>query len=214
MTSYRTPLFFAQAVGSVVRARRPSEAATVFLPAVRPLLALAAELETERNHVMPPPPVSGDPLDPLPPPERETTQAIGWHPPSAEAACAHVLHGGRAITGELTAEDEDFLGFPGLLSPEQTAAVLASRDEQVRKHVAAVQEDDSLDVANLATWRDIAGLRHEVHQLVGQVAARTGRKHADIHTELRRDVAGPPSAAAPLDVLPQARRDWLLSRVA
>jgi superfamily II DNA or RNA helicase len=38
MTSYRTPLFFAQGVGRVLRARRPGEAATVFLPAVRPLL--------------------------------------------------------------------------------------------------------------------------------------------------------------------------------
>ena len=43
-TSYRTPLFFAQAVGRFVRARRPNESATLFLPAVRPLLALAAEL--------------------------------------------------------------------------------------------------------------------------------------------------------------------------
>ena len=55
MTSYRTPLFFAQAVGRVVRARGRHESATVFLPAVRPLLALAAELESERNHVIPPP---------------------------------------------------------------------------------------------------------------------------------------------------------------
>src|SRR3954454_15793504 len=55
MTSYRTPLFFAQGVGRVVRSRGPAEAATVFLPAVRPLLALAAELEEERNHVIPPP---------------------------------------------------------------------------------------------------------------------------------------------------------------
>ena len=55
MTSYRTPLFFAQGVGRVVRARGHHEAATVFLPAVRPLLSLAAELEAERNHVIPPP---------------------------------------------------------------------------------------------------------------------------------------------------------------
>ncbi|MDQ1727316.1 MAG: hypothetical protein QOK14_1361, partial [Frankiaceae bacterium] len=47
MTSYRTPLFFAQAVGRVVRARGRHESATVFLPAVRPLLALAAEMELE-----------------------------------------------------------------------------------------------------------------------------------------------------------------------
>ena len=61
LTSYRTPLFFAQAVGRVVRARRPGEQATVFLPAVRPLLALAAELEAERDHVIRP--VVDDQLD-------------------------------------------------------------------------------------------------------------------------------------------------------
>jgi len=44
MTSYRTPLLFAQAVGRVVRARRTAESATVFLPAVRPLLALPLRL--------------------------------------------------------------------------------------------------------------------------------------------------------------------------
>src|SRR3712207_3279902 len=54
MTSYRTPLFFAQAVGRVVRARAPHESATVFLPAVRPLLSLAATMEEQRNHVLPP----------------------------------------------------------------------------------------------------------------------------------------------------------------
>src|SRR3954447_16248662 len=65
MTSYRTPLFFAQAVGRVVRARHPHESATVFLPAVRPLLALAAEMEAERNHVIPPPAPGSDDLDTL-----------------------------------------------------------------------------------------------------------------------------------------------------
>ncbi|HVW79762.1 MAG TPA: DEAD/DEAH box helicase family protein [Mycobacteriales bacterium] len=63
MTSYRTPLFFAQAVGRVVRSRRPGESATVFLPAVRPLLALAAEMELARNSVMPPRSADGDAHD-------------------------------------------------------------------------------------------------------------------------------------------------------
>src|SRR5213076_2248270 len=62
LTSYRTPLFFAQAVGRVVRSRGRHESATVFLPAVRPLLALAADLEVQRNHVLPPP-SSGDDLE-------------------------------------------------------------------------------------------------------------------------------------------------------
>jgi superfamily II DNA or RNA helicase len=97
MTSYRTPLFFAQAVGRVVRARRPGESATVFLPAVRPLLALAAELESERNHVLPAPAPSDDSLEPRGPRERTDEQPVDeWQALGAEAEFAHVLHGGRA----------------------------------------------------------------------------------------------------------------------
>jgi len=41
-----------RAVGRVVRPRSRRETATVFLPAVRPLLALAASMEEARNHVV------------------------------------------------------------------------------------------------------------------------------------------------------------------
>src|SRR5205823_228969 len=51
-TSASTPLFFAQAIGRFVRARRPGETATVFLPSVPHLLALASEMEVERDHVL------------------------------------------------------------------------------------------------------------------------------------------------------------------
>ncbi|HBU42304.1 MAG TPA: hypothetical protein DEB57_05405, partial [Microbacterium sp.] len=44
-TSASTPLFFAQAIGRFVRARRRGETASIFLPHVPPLLALAGELE-------------------------------------------------------------------------------------------------------------------------------------------------------------------------
>ncbi|MDQ2959186.1 MAG: DEAD/DEAH box helicase family protein, partial [Actinomycetota bacterium] len=143
LTSYRTPLFFAQAVGRVVRARSRRESATVFLPAVRPLLSLAAELENDRNHVLPPPASSSDSLelvDELPEeqPERaESGLLLEWEALEAEAQFAHVLHGGRAVTPDAGPvpddEDEDFLGLPGLLSPEQTAALLARRDGELRK---------------------------------------------------------------------------------
>ena len=42
-TSTATPLFFAQAVGRFVRARRRGETASVFLPSVPQLLALAGD---------------------------------------------------------------------------------------------------------------------------------------------------------------------------
>ncbi len=102
MTSYRTPLFFAQGVGRVVRARGTAESATVFLPAVRPLLALAAELEDERNHVIPPPSVD-DPLElDLEREETEPADADGFELVDADAAFAHVLHAGRAVLSEWT----------------------------------------------------------------------------------------------------------------
>lgn len=210
LTSYRTPLFFAQAVGRVIRARRAGESATVFLPAVRPLLALAAELESERDHVLPPPEPSGDNLDPLPPAEAEegTDQ---YEALDAEAEFAHVLHRGRAVTAEpaqLSPEEEDYLGLPGLLSPEQTAALLSRRDQDIRRRTGsgAAREEQP----EPADWEKAAELRREINALVGRVAAGTGRPHATVHIEARQAVPGPPSATAPLDVL-AARRDHLLA---
>ena len=208
-TSYRTPLFFAQAVGRVVRARNTKETATVFLPAVRPLLALAAEMEEQRNHVVRFP--SGSALD-------DTLIERVMSEPGApeftaldsEAEFAHVLHGGRAHTADLAPEDQDFLGLPGLLTPEQTATLLAVRDADIRKSSTFF---DELDVAADPThWRDVDSLRKEVAGLVRTWAARSSRNHAEIHGELRKVAPGPPSAAAPVDVL-MARRDYLLSKV-
>jgi hypothetical protein len=211
LTSYRTPLFFAQAVGRVVRARGPHESATVFLPAVRPLLALAAELETERDHVIPPPAASGDDalLD-VQRPEPQATDRDRTELVDADAAFAHVLHAGRAVVAEptsLSAEEEDYLGLPGILSPEQTAALLAQRDASVRRRIGSAAP--APPSAETMAWRAGAALRADVNRLVGIVAARDGRPHAMVHAEVRRAVPGPPSAAAGLDVL-ERRREHLM----
>ena len=47
---------------------------------------------------------------------------------------------------------------------------------------------------------------------MAQVAARTGRKHAEVHVDLRQAVPGPRTASASIEVL-LARRDHLLSQV-
>jgi hypothetical protein len=229
MTAYRTPLFFAQAVGRVVRARAAHESATVFLPAVRPLLSLAASMEQERNHVMPPPKtVTGDELDldPLPPVEREPDGVPQWEALEADARFAHVLHSGTAHTGEgtpatgpLDDEAEEFLGIPGLLTAAQTAELLAKRDEELRLRIAARshhEDDDGMLIEEPPeahddagrSWRDAAELRREINRLVSRVSARTAKPHAVVHTELRQHVPGPPSASASVDVL-RARRERL-----
>jgi superfamily II DNA or RNA helicase len=211
MTSYRTPLFFAQGVGRVVRARSPGESATVFLPAVRPLLALAAELENERNHVIPPPAGSGDSLD-VAYERREPTPADGYELVDADAAFAHVLHAGRAVAApsgglEISSEDEDFLGLPGILSPEQMAYVLAGRDAAARKRATIATE--TRPSVQATAWRAGAELRKEVNRLVGVLAARHGTPHGQIHAQLRRAVPGPASAAASVAVL-EGRREHLM----
>ena len=254
MTSYRTPLFFAQAVGRVLRARGPHESATVFLPAVRPLLALAAEMELDRDFVAIPAARADDAaelLDPLAGElrERDAAGPVGrMEILDSQAEFAHLLHSGRAVTaapappaataaggvGSGTAEpgasdnDAAYLGLPGLLSPEQTAALLARRDVELRRRVASAALSDPVDPAarmngsrsdaaagaeediDAVGWRATAALRREVNQLVAQVAARTGLPHARVHTQIRRAVPGPPSATAAAEVL-QRRRDHLLS---
>jgi superfamily II DNA or RNA helicase len=228
MTSYRTPLFFAQAVGRVVRARGAHESATVFLPAVRPLLSLAASMEEQRNHVMPPPKTEqGDELDlePLPPKEKDENGLQQWEALEADARFAHVLHSGTAHTGEgsgpttvVDAEDEEFLGIPGLLTAAQTAELLAKRDDELRLRIAQSHRNDGENFLIVEdhpdeddagrSWRDAAELRREINRLVNRVAARTAQPQAVVHTQLRQSVPGPPSASASVDVL-RARRERL-----
>ena len=137
---------------------------------------------------------------------------------------------GRAVTAEpmtagpVTEEEEAYLGLPGLLTAEQTAAVLARRDSELRRKVDTAARNHQLGGGDLFTanevsseglsdghagWRAAAELRREVNQLVGRVAARTGSPHAQVHSQIRRSVPGPPSAAASADVL-ERRRDHLL----
>jgi superfamily II DNA or RNA helicase len=214
MTSYRTPLFFAQGVGRVVRARGPAETATVFLPAVRPLLALAAELESEREHVIPPPAAAeNDGLLDLERPEPQPGEVDRTELVDSDAAFAHVLHAGRAVVAEaapLSADEEDYLGLPGILSPEQTAALLARRDASVRQRVGSSTAQPPS--AETTAWRAGAALRADINRLVGIVAAREGRPHAMVHAETRRAVPGPPSAAAGVEVL-ELRREHLMRLV-
>lgn len=210
-TNYRTPLFFAQAVGRFVRARRKGEVATVFLPAVRPLLALAAGLEEQRNHVIAPP--KDDPedlLDPLSEEEEREQDAERNQTVYLESSAhfAHVLYNGKAHVGgpELTEEDEEYLGLPGLLSPDQMAALLRKRDLELRKNVVnSASSEDEEETLNPFLAVEV---RKDINRLVSRLALRRGVPHAQIHNAARRAVAGPPTGQAPYDILLK-RREWL-----
>ncbi|HEU5159106.1 MAG TPA: DEAD/DEAH box helicase [Streptosporangiaceae bacterium] len=225
-TSTSTPLFFAQAVGRFVRARRRGETASVFLPSVPTLMGHAADMEAERDHVLDRP-VREDGLDDELLAEanrRHDSPDVGEELPfETVEASAHfdrvVYDGGefgmQAAPGSV--EEEDFLGIPGLLEPEQVTALLRKRQaEQVaaRKRRAARPPDQQEAEPALAA-ADLHALRRELNGLVGAWHHRTGQPHGAIHAELRRVCGGPPAAQSSIDDLRKRIdkiREWANTR--
>jgi superfamily II DNA or RNA helicase len=214
-TSASTPLFFAQAVGRFVRARRPGETASVFLPSVPPLLRLAEELEAVRDHVL----------------GRRRTGAEdgGWDDDllaaararrdepgedeqafTALGASAHldqvIFDGASFGTGATpgTAAEEEYLGLPGLLEPEQVALLLRQRQaRQVAEERRRTPAPVRTPAGPVPAHERRAALRRQLNALVAAHHHRTGRPHGTIHSELRRACGGPPTATASVEQLEQ-----------
>lgn len=240
-TSVSTALFFAQAVGRFARARRRGETASVFVPSVPVLLGHAAALEAERDHVL----KRRDDESP-----EELLAAAQRRPGTADDllakpslqvvhASAHfdrvVFDGGEfgAAAAPGSPEEEDFLGLPGLLEPEQVAVLLRKRRAgQVRGHArdaaperlrgtAASQSASSaaghaVPAAGSPVRREaLAALRKELNGLVSAWHHRTGQPHGVIHAELRRTCGGPPVAQATAVQISEriaALRRWAAAR--
>ena len=207
-TSTSTQLFFAQAIGRFVRARRRGETASVFLPSVPVLLGLAGELEVERDHALDRPKKDGDedwsPEDALlaaanrDEKASDTLDGASFEALEAQATFDRVLFdsqefGTQAEVG--SDEEQDFLGIPGLLEPEQVTTLLRQRQaEQLaarsRKRGRA-GGDPEPGTDEMAAHREVNALRKELHSLVGAWARRTSQPHATVHADLRRACGGP-----------------------
>jgi len=217
-TSAATPLFFAQAVGRFVRVRRPGELASVFVPSVPVLLELASQLEAERDHVLGRPHRDKDGWDDEllaeanaardEPGEAERAfTALG-----ASAELDQVIFDGSSFgTAALAASDEEqeYLGLPGLLAPDQMRALLRQRQERQLATKATVAQDEPPRQAGVR--ERLAGLRKELNALVALHHHRTGKTHGVIHNELRRVCGGPPTAMASAEQLQEriaTLRSW------
>ncbi|HYI51435.1 MAG TPA: DEAD/DEAH box helicase [Microbacterium sp.] len=226
-TSASTPLFFAQAIGRFVRARRRGETASVFLPHVPQLMALAGELERQRDHALDRDISGGDDWalddDAMDAAEREesasdaltyefTYQALG-----SLAHFDRVLYDGREF-GQLavpgTPEEEEFLGLPGLLEPEHVHELLQQRQARQSKHrrMREAREGAAEPAPPQALHRTLKEQRQLLNSLVGLYARQTGDPHGIVHAELRRVCGGPAVSHATVAQL-QARIDVLRSRV-
>ncbi|MFC7326942.1 DEAD/DEAH box helicase [Marinactinospora rubrisoli] len=202
-TSTSTPLFFAQAVGRFVRVRRRGEIASVFLPSVPTLLEFAGEMERERDHALDRPIKDGEfnPEQDLVDEARRKrdTPDVGEELPfetmEASAEFDRALYDGGEFGGGApgSPEEEDFLGLPGLLEPDQVATLLRKRKaEQRAQELRAPREEPQ----EAAAHEVLADLRRELNGLVGAWHRRTGQPHGMIHSELRRTCGGPPIAQA------------------
>lgn len=231
-TSAATPLFFAQAVGRFVRARRRGETASVFLPSVPQLLELASSLEVERDHALDRP-LSGEEQGDLYHPEDalvsaanaadSSPDAVGpggiqgsFEALEAQASFDRVLFdGGEFGTGADVGSPEelDFLGLPGLLDADQVTTLLRQRQaDQLsarRGRANAEQERGEAD------HRRLTELRKELASLVSAWARRSGQPHGSVHAELRRRAGGPEVPLASMAQLEQRVglvRDWFVGK--
>ncbi|HWU31569.1 MAG TPA: ATP-dependent helicase, partial [Marmoricola sp.] len=206
-TTTATPLFFAQAIGRFVRARKRGETASVFLPSVDNVLGYAAEMEVERDHVLRRPAGSSDDgLEDrlISEANREETVAeeseFSFEALGSDARFDRVLYEGDAFghEGEVhvgSEEEMDFLGIPGLLEPDQVRDLLRQRQNTRRDKRA---EDELIDrpTDDPATFEELGMLRRELNGLVSAWNHRTGQPHSQIHTKLRKECGGPATAAA------------------
>jgi superfamily II DNA or RNA helicase len=216
-TTISTPLFFAQAVGRFVRSRRRGETASVFVPTIPMLLEFAAEMEVERDHVLDKPKKSGeddiyaeeDKL--LAEAERDQDEDTGeeeqlpFEALESDAVFDRVLYDGAEFGMQAhpgSAEEQDYLGIPGLLEPDQVQLLLQKRQARQIAH-SRKKPDDEADLLELpaerrpiVTHKQLLELRKQLNTLVSAYNHQSGKPHGVIHNELRRVCGGPPSAEA------------------
>jgi superfamily II DNA or RNA helicase len=228
-TRTATPLFFAQAVGRFVRARRRGETASVFLPSVPNLLGFASEMEVARDHVLKRK-VNDDGdifaaedelLAQANAAEVATAEELGsFEAMGSEARFDRVLYDGGEFghAGEVhvgSDEEMDFLGIPGLLEPSQVRDLLHQRQSERARQQRRTRSTEDDVVRDVSTHEHLATLRRELNGLVAAWNHRTGQPHGVTHAALRKDCGGPAAAvatAAQLQTRIDKIRDWAAQR--
>jgi superfamily II DNA or RNA helicase len=205
-TSASTPLFFAQAVGRFVRLRQTGETASVFVPSVPVLLGLASELEAQRDHVLGKPHRAAETWD-----DELLAQAQRQEDEPGEDEKAFTALGAEAELDQLiyegtsfSADEEDYLGLPGLLEPDQVRTLLSQRQQEWisrKKETPAPAPAVPQEKPTMTVRERISSLRRELNTLVALEHHRTKKPHGAIHNELRAKCGGPPTAMATIDQL-------------
>ncbi|GGD15885.1 hypothetical protein GCM10007231_13650 [Nocardioides daphniae] len=236
-TTTSTPLFFAQAVGRFVRARKRGETASVFLPSVPNLLGFASEMEVQRDHVLKRKvsddgdifAAENDLLAAANASESASSDLDGFafEALGSSATFDRVLYDGGEFghAGEVhvgSEEEMDFLGIPGLLEADQVRDLLHSRQSeraQKQKKDMAAKAREAIrathDAEKLTQHEQLSVLRRELNGLVAAWYHRTGQAHGITHSTLRKQCGGPPAAVATAEQLTERIekiREWAMKK--
>ncbi len=225
-TTISTPLFFAQAVGRFVRSRRRGETASVFLPTIPMLLSFANEMEVERDHVLDKPKKEGGEEDIYAEEDKLLAEAekqqdevtedqLPFEALQSDAVFDRVLYDGAEFGMQAhpgSQEEQDYLGIPGLLEPDQVQMLLQRRQARQIAH-SRQRPDNEADLVELpaerrpvVTHKALLELRKRLNTMVSAYTHQSGKPHGVVHNELRRVCGGPPSAEATAGQLDQRIR--------
>ena len=227
-TSTSTPLFFAQAVGRFVRARKRGETASVFLPSVPVILAHAGSMEVERDHALDRPKDADDEA-PIWSEEEGLLAAANaseaasddlqgqFEALESDAHFDHVLFDSKqfGLHAEVGSEDEqDYLGLPGLLEADQVHALLSERQTKQSAKTGRTRKQSEA-AQPVSAHRALAAQRKELNKLVSAYAQKKGVPHANVHMDLRRSCGGPELASATSEQVTErieTIRRWFVGR--
>jgi superfamily II DNA or RNA helicase len=216
-TSASTALYFAQAVGRFVRARRRGETASIFLPSIPALVALASTLELERDHALDRDTAAEDGLDEDAMDAANRSEKASetvpdefmWQALESDANFDRVFFEGTefGFAAEVGSDEElDFIGLPGILEPDQVRELLQQRQARQSKRSVGKPVVKAPDAAPL--YRTLKEQRTLLNSLVGMRAKLNDEPHGIVHSELRRVCGGPAVGQASVTQL-QARIDYL-----
>jgi hypothetical protein len=181
------------------------------------LLRLAGELEEERDHVLgratdgtwtDEDVLVAQALQQRDTPDLLVDDQLSFEALESEATFDRVLFDGGefgATAGTGTAEEDEFLGIPGLLDADQVSDLLRARG---RRSPAA-------PAAPVVVVVDLPALKRELNDCVKAFARQSGTSQAIVHGDLRRACGGPEVArasAAELRARIEKIRAWAVGR--